>query len=38
MKAAGEPTSRKQKRRWKSVPPFPLEFRLKIANFYEEEG
>jgi len=38
MESTGKPASKKQKRRGKSVPPFPFEFWLKVARLREQEG
>lgn len=38
MGTTGKPSSRKRKSRASNVPPFPFEFRLKVARLREEEG
>jgi transposase len=38
MKTKAKPSRKKGKGTGKCVPPFPIEFRLKVAKLREEEG
>ena len=38
MKPTDKPSSKKRKSRGRNVPPFPFEFRLKVARLREQEG
>jgi transposase len=38
MGTTGKPSGKKLKSRGRSAPPYPSEFRLKVARLHEEDG